>query len=98
MNDSHFFSSDYPYKLYVNPSVGVCVNLYRFPRERERNGIRKTYLYNFDPLKPRFYIVKRGFTGYTLFFLFRLKNIDLCFEQEYEKYQNFLSENFHFWW
>ena len=25
--------------------------------------ITKTYLYNFDPLKPPFYIVKLGFTG-----------------------------------
>ena len=64
-------------------------------------------IYNFDPLKPHFYIVK-------LFFLFLLNNIDcgyllklrrqgssnvyhnLCFEQEYEKYQCFLSEHFHF--
>ena len=38
--------------------------------------IMKTYLYNFDPLKPHFYIVALGFTGYTLFFLFLLKNID----------------------
>ena len=38
--------------------------------------ITKTYLYryNFDPLKPHFYVVKLGFTRYTLFFL--LKNID----------------------
>ena len=27
------------------------------------NDITKTYLYNFDPLKPYFYIVKLGFTG-----------------------------------
>ena len=33
-------------------------------------------MYNFDLLKPHFYIVKLGFTGYTLFFLFLLKNID----------------------
>ena len=39
-------------------------------------NITKTYLYNFDPLKPLFYIVKLGFTGVTLFFLFRIKNID----------------------
>ena len=26
-------------------------------------SITKTYLYNFDPLKPHFYIVKLGFTG-----------------------------------
>ena len=38
--------------------------------------ITKTYLYNFDPLKPHFYIVKQGFTGYTLFFLFLLKSRD----------------------
>ena len=35
--------------------------------------ITKTCLYNIDPLKPHFYIVKLGF---TLFFLFLLKNID----------------------
>ena len=31
----------------------------------------------FDPLKPHFYIVKLGLQGYTLFFLFLLKNIDV---------------------
>ena len=39
--------------------------------------IMKTNLYNFDPLKPHFYVVKLGFTVvYILFFLFLLKNID----------------------
>ena len=64
--------------------------------------ITKTYLYNFDPLKPHFYIVNLGLQGYILFFLFLLKNVEavltstynLCFEQEYEKYQNFLFENY----
>ena len=28
-----------------------------------KNNITKTCLYNFDPLKPHFYIVKVGFTG-----------------------------------
>ena len=32
-----------------------------------------TCLYNFDPLKPHFYIVKLGFKGYTLFLLYLLK-------------------------
>ena len=72
----------------------------------------KTCLYDFDPLKPHFYIVKLGFTGVYIIFLFLLKNIgcgyslepprrggsneypNLCFEQKYEKYQSFLSENF----
>ena len=31
--------------------------------------ITKTYLYNVDPLKPHFYIVKLGFTGVYLIFL-----------------------------
>ena len=31
--------------------------------------IMKTYLYNFDPLKPHFYIVKLGFTGVYIIFL-----------------------------
>ena len=39
-----------------------------------RKIITKTYLYKFDPLKPHFYIVKLGFIGYTLSFLFLLKN------------------------
>ena len=29
----------------------------------------KTCLYNFDPLKPHFYIVKLGFTGVYIIFL-----------------------------
>ena len=45
-------------------------------------NIMKTCLYNFDPLKPHFYIVKLGFTGYTLFFLFLLKNIDCGYALE----------------
>ena len=33
-------------------------------------NITKTCLYNFDPLKPHFYIVKLGFTGvYIIFFI-----------------------------
>ena len=57
------------------------------------NPITKTYLYNFDPLKPHFYTVKLGF---TLFFLISAQNVDcgyslettthnLCCVQKYEK-------------
>ena len=31
--------------------------------------IMKTCLYNYDPLKPHFYIVKLGFTGVYIIFL-----------------------------
>ena len=58
--------------------------------------ITKTCLYNFDPLKPHFYIVKLGFTGVYIIFLISAQNIDCGYEQKYEKYQNFLSENFQF--
>ena len=34
--------------------------------------ITKTCLYNFDPLKPHFYIVKLGFTGVYIIFKFLL--------------------------
>ena len=37
--------------------------------------ITKTYLYNFDPLKPHFYIVKLGFTGVYIIFLISAQNI-----------------------
>ena len=50
--------------------------------EKKNGVIMKTYLYNFDPLKSHFYIVKLGFTGYTLFFLFLLKNIDCGYSLE----------------
>ena len=34
----------------------------------------KTYLYNFEPLKPHFYIVKLGFTGVYIIFLISAQN------------------------
>ena len=55
------------------PGQGIC-----FQGETEKKLsqnyfliITKTCLpvYNFDPLKPHFYLVKLGFTGYTFFFL-----------------------------
>ena len=62
----------------------------------------KTYLYNFDTLKPHIYIVKLGFTGVYIIFLISAQNIDCGysleqprhFEQKYEKISEFLTENF----
>ena len=45
-------------------------------------AITKTYLYNFDPLKPHFYIVKLGFTGVYIVFLISAQNIDCRFSLE----------------
>ena len=46
-------------------------------------SIIKTYLYNFNPLKPNFYIVKLGFTrGGGHFFLISAKQIDCGYSLE----------------
>ena len=44
--------------------------------------ITKTCLCNVDPLKPHFHIVKLGFTGVYIIFLFLLKNIDCGYSLE----------------
>ena len=44
--------------------------------------ITKTCLYNFDPLKPHFYIVKLGFTGVYVIFLIFAQNIDCGYSLE----------------
>ena len=67
--------------------------------------VLETCLYNFDPHKPHFYMVKLGFTGVYLIFLISAQNIveavltsthNLCFEQKHEKWQKFLSDFFSF--
>ena len=47
-----------------------------------RHYITKTYLYNFDPLKPHFYIVKLGFAGVQVIFLISAQNIDCGYSLE----------------
>ena len=44
--------------------------------------ITKTNLYNFDPLKPHFYIVKLGFTGVYIIFLISAQNTDCGYSLE----------------
>ena len=44
--------------------------------------ITKTCLYNFDSLKPHFYIVKLGFTGVYIIFLISAQNIDCGYSLE----------------
>ena len=47
-----------------------------------KRSITKTCLYNFDPLKPHFYIVKLGFTGVYVIFLISAQNIDCGYSLE----------------
>ena len=42
----------------------------------------KTCLYNFDPLKPHFYIAKLGFTGVYIIFLIFAQNTDCGYSLE----------------
>ena len=44
--------------------------------------ITKTHLYNTDPLKPHFYIVKLGFRGVYIIFLISAQNIDCGYSLE----------------
>ena len=44
--------------------------------------ITKTCLYNTDPLKPHFYIVKLGFKGVYIIFLISAQNIDCGYSLE----------------
>ena len=68
---------------------GHCISYKKYmPAQRSDQSsqcilcITKTYLYYFDPLKPHFYIVKLGFTGVYIIFLFLLKNIDCGYSLE----------------
>ena len=45
-------------------------------------SITNTCLYNFDPLKPHFYIVKLGFTEVYIIFLIFAQNIDFGYSLE----------------
>ena len=92
---------------------GVCICFQSTPLSKLLISITKTCIYNVDPIKPHFHIVKLGFTRYTLFFLFLLKHRlwvlvrtasarptstdNLCFWAETWKISEVLSENFHFW-
>ena len=67
-----------------------CAPIPCFSERRQRilikstaiESITKTYLYNFDPLKPHFYIVKLGFTGVYIIFLISAQNIDCGYSLE----------------
>ena len=52
-----------------------------FPTQRY-SFITKTCLYNVDPLKPHFYIIKLGFTGVYVIFLFSAQNTDCRYSLE----------------
>ena len=94
--------------MYLNRRVFVMVLPYvrRILEQVTRlcRPITKTCLYNVDPLKSNFYIVKLGFTGLYIMFLISAQKHTLwvlvrtasptAFEQKYEKYQKFYLKFF----
>ena len=88
--------------LFGNPQNFVPHNM--FGASASGGLITKTCLYNIDPLKPEFYIVKLGLTGVYISFLISALNIDCGYSlepprrggsNEYPQ-SMFLSENFQF--
>ena len=59
--------------------LSVCPNTYVSYGKQHyswlKSAITKTYLYNFDPLKPHFYIVNLGFKRVYIIFLISAQNI-----------------------
>ena len=62
-------------KIDVRNTDGDLVQYSLICNSKSFQIITKTRLYSFDPLKPHFYIVKLGFTGVYIIYLFLLKNI-----------------------
>ena len=53
-----------------SPKETICMNCQSiFSEKKNRENITKTCLYDIDPLKPHFYIVKLGFTGVYVIFI-----------------------------
>ena len=63
----------------LDPSLNGLIQHYR---ARSIVSITKTRLYNFNPLKPHFYIVNLGFTGVYFIFLISAQNIDCGYSLE----------------
>ena len=61
------------YYIFVDTFLSVVMD-----RVSNETNITKTCLYNFDPLKPHFYIVKLGFTGVYIIFLISAQKRILC--------------------
>ena len=68
------------HRPYVEKVLTVCLN--GSAPMKKMAAITKTRLYNIDPLKPHFYIVKLGFTGVNIIFLISAKNINCVYSLE----------------
>ena len=62
--------------------LGTASCIYCTTRRKVDILVTKTCLYNFDPIKPHFYIVKLGFTGVYIIFHISAQNIDCGYSLE----------------
>ena len=74
-----FLSSAQKHRLWVLVRTASSALLYV---KRLKKAISKTRIYNFDPLKPHFYVVKLGFSGVYFIFLCSAQNIDCGYSLE----------------
>ena len=68
--------------FYLWSKTYPCFGKWHLMRHYTNTIITKTCLYNFDPLKTHFYIVKLGFTGVYIIFLISAQNIDCGYSLE----------------
>ena len=83
--EGYFVSSEDSTSLHIDSLLSLltrCSDLCASPHSQKLTFITKTYVYNFDPLKPHFYIVKLGFTGVYIIFLISAQNIDCGYSLE----------------
>ena len=75
---------DFRKLVWGSPISLVGQNLANLPKKTWNYSrfITKTLLYNFDPLKPHFYIVKLGLTGVYIIFLISAQNINCGYSLE----------------
>ena len=69
-------SRERKYESHFPKSEIDCGWYFNMEKDLLKQYITKTYLYNFDTLKPHFYIIKLGFTGVYIIFLISAQNID----------------------
>ena len=69
-------------KMLIDKTILLLLLFSPFKFARTVYNIRKTCPCNEYPLKPHFYIVKMGYAGVYLFFLFLLQNIDCGYSLE----------------
>ena len=74
MQSSNCIKSHFTDRNFLANMPSLSMSFYSFYGERRKIIITKTCLYNFDSLKPHFYIEKLGFTGVNIIFLISAQN------------------------